>query len=153
MTCTGQRSGALLDRVEATNPTLVASSIDLNLIERCTSPTINVNNTIYFRYFESLRIEWLQKLRAEPNPEGVGPVMANGFCNFIRQIEYPGEILARHYVVAPKPGSKSLDTYFTLAMSDTPDVINANGGATLVWLDFPNKKTVPLPDDLRAACA
>ena len=38
-------------------------------------------------------------------------------------------------------------------MSEAPDVVSANGGATLVWLDFPNKKTVPLPDGLRAACA
>jgi acyl-CoA thioester hydrolase len=111
----------------------------------------HVNNTIYFRYFESLRIEWLALMNAEPNPDGVGPVMANGFCNFIRQIEYPGEVIARHYVAAP--GSKSLDTYFTLAMSDAPDVISANGGATLVWVDFPSKKTVPLPEDLRAACS
>jgi acyl-CoA thioester hydrolase len=112
----------------------------------------HVNNTIYFRYFETLRIDWLTRMRALPNPEGVGPVMANGFCNFIRQIEFPGEIVARHYVTPPRPGSKSLDTYFTLAMADTPDLVSANGGATLVWLDFPNKKTVPLPDDLRAAC-
>jgi acyl-CoA thioester hydrolase len=42
--------------------------------------------------------------------------------------------------------------YFTLSMSGAPDVVSANGVATLVWLDFPNKKTVPLPDDLRAAC-
>ena len=62
----------------------------------------HVNNTIYFRYFESLRIEWLGLVGALPNPEGVGPVMANGFCNFIRQIEYPGEIVARHYVAAPR---------------------------------------------------
>ena len=113
----------------------------------------HVNNTIYFRYFESLRIEWLQKFDAEPNPEGVGPVMANGFCNFIRQIEYPGEIVARHYVTPPREGSKSLDTYFTLSMSDAPDVVSANGGATLVWLDFPSKKTAHLPDALRAACS
>ena len=113
----------------------------------------HVNNTIYFRYFESLRIEWLQSLASGPDPAGVGPVMANGFCNFIRQIEYPGEIVARHYVVSPRPGAKSLDTYFTLSMADAPDVVSANGGATLVWLDFPNRKTVPLPDHLRAACS
>ena len=112
----------------------------------------HVNNTIYFRYFESLRIEWLGLVGALPNPEGVGPVMANGFCNFIRQLEYPGEIVARHYVAAPREGAKSLDTYFTLAMADAPDQISANGGATLVWLDFPGKKTVVLPDGLRAAC-
>jgi acyl-CoA thioester hydrolase len=112
----------------------------------------HVNNTIYLRYFETLRIDWLTLVRALPNPEGVGPVMANGFCNFIRQIEFPGEIVARHFVAAPKAGAKSLDTYFTLSMADTPDVVSANGGATLVWLDFPNKKTVELPDDLRAVC-
>jgi acyl-CoA thioester hydrolase len=113
----------------------------------------HVNNTVYFRYFETLRIEWLTGLRALPDTQGIGPVMANGFCNFIRQIEYPGEIIARHYVAAPKEGSRSLDTYFTLSMSDSPELISANGGATLVWVDFPNKKTVPLPEHLRAACS
>ena len=111
----------------------------------------HVNNTTYFRYFETLRIDWLARFRAEPNPRGVGPVMANAFCNFRRQIEFPGEIVARHYVAAP--GTKSIDTFFTLAMADSPDLIAADGGATLVWLDFPSKKTLLLPDDLRAACS
>ena len=110
----------------------------------------HVNNTIYLRYFETLRIDWLRGFEAEPNPRGVGPVMANGFVNFLRQIEFPGEIVARHFVGAV--GTKSVDTYFTLAMADDPATVCANGGATLVWLDFPAKKTVPLPDDLRAAC-
>ena len=110
----------------------------------------HVNNTIYFRYFESLRIEWLTQFEAQPNPEGVGPVMANGFCNYLRQIEFPGEIIARHYVGTL--GTKSIDTYFTLSMAGAPEVVSANGGATLVWLDFPSKKTMALPDDLRAAC-
>jgi acyl-CoA thioester hydrolase len=110
----------------------------------------HVNNTIYLRYFETLRIDWLERFQAQPNPRGVGPVMANAFCNFIRQIEFPGEIVARHYV--SPPGTRSLDTWFTLSMADAPELINANGGATLVWLDFPSKKTVPLPDDVRAAC-
>ena len=111
----------------------------------------HVNNTTYFRYFETLRIDWLARFRSAPNPAGVGPVMANAFCNFRRQIEFPGEIVARHYVAAP--GSKSVDTFFTLAMADAPDLVAADGGATLVWLDFPSKKTVALPDDLRAACS
>ena len=111
----------------------------------------HVNNTTYFRYFETLRIDWLARFRSAPNPAGVGPVMANAFCNFRRQIEFPGEIVARHYVAAP--GSKSVDTFLTLSMADTPDLVAADGGATLVWLDFPSKKTVALPDELRAACA
>jgi acyl-CoA thioester hydrolase len=110
----------------------------------------HVNNTVYFRYFESLRIDWLRGFGAEPDPTGVGPVMANGFCNFLHQIKYPGEILARHFVGAV--GTRSLDTYFTLAMADEPGTVCANGGATLVWLDFPSRRTVPLPADLRVAC-
>jgi acyl-CoA thioester hydrolase len=110
----------------------------------------HVNNTVYFRYFEILRIDWLRSIAAQPNPGGFGPVMATGFCNFRRQIEFPGEIVARHFVASP--GRTSLDTYFTLAMSDTPDVISADGGATLVWIDFPSKRAMPLPDNLRALC-
>jgi len=111
----------------------------------------HVNNTVYLRYFESLRVDWLMHFDAAPNPTGVGPVMANAFCNFLRQIEFPGEIVARHYV--DKPGGKSLDTYFTLSMADAPDLVCANGGATLVWLDIASKKTVALPEALRRACA
>jgi acyl-CoA thioester hydrolase len=111
----------------------------------------HVNNTTYFRYFETLRIDWLARFGALPAPGGIGPVMANGFCNFVREIGFPGEIVARHYVSAP--GTKSLDTWFTLSMADAPGVPCANGGATLVWLDRQNNRTVPLPDDVRAACA
>lgn len=111
----------------------------------------HVNNTVYFRYFETLRIDWLRALSAAPNPEGVGPVMANGFCNFRRQIEFPCDVLARHFVAAP--GRSSLDTFFTLASALEPEVVLAEGGATLVWVDFPRQVSVELPADVRRACA
>ena len=111
----------------------------------------HVNNTVYFRFFETLRIDWLRIIGAMVEPGGVGPVMANGFCNFRRQIEYPGQLLARHFV---RPaGRSSLDTYFTLADVATPDVVSADGGATLVWIDFPRQVSVPVPDHVRALCA
>ena len=46
----------------------------------------HVNNTVYLRYFETLRIDWLRGFEAEPNPRGVGPVMANGFVNFLLEL-------------------------------------------------------------------
>ena len=61
----------------------------------------HVNNTIYFRYFETIRIEWMHSLGNTLKPEGEGFVIVNAFCNFIRQLEYPGDILARHYVAEP----------------------------------------------------
>ena len=50
----------------------------------------HVNNTIYFRYFEIVRIEWLHKVGGAPDPAGEGPVIVNAFCNFLRQLEVPG---------------------------------------------------------------
>ena len=61
--------------------------------------------------------------------------------------EYPGDIHARQYVA--NPGRSSFDTFITLERTDEPGVVYANGGATTVWLDFPAKKTVPMPQWLR----
>ena len=111
----------------------------------------HVNNTVYFRYFEIARLEWLQRVGAPPCPLGTGPVIVNAFCNFIRQVEFPGDLLARHYVT--NPGRSSFDTYITLERTDQPGVLYAEGGAKTVWADAATKKSVPLPDWLRQLVA
>ena len=108
----------------------------------------HVNNTIYFRYLEIIRIEWMHSIGGALDPRGVGPVIVNAFCNFIRQLEYPGDVLARHYVA--NPGRTSFDTFVTLERTDEPGVLYATGGATTVWIDYPTKRSVPLPEKLRA---
>ena len=107
----------------------------------------HVNNTIYFRYMEIVRIEWMHRAGGAPDPAGDGPVIVNAFCSFIRQLEYPGEILARHYVA--NPGRSSFDTFITLERTDAPGVIYASGGAKTVWVNFPQQKSVPLPEAVR----
>lgn len=107
----------------------------------------HVNNTIYFRYLEIARLEWLFKVGAATSPQGEGPVIVNAFCNFLRQLEFPGDVLARHYVT--NPGRTSFDTYITLERSDEPGLIYAEGGSKTVWADARTKKSAPLPDWLR----
>jgi acyl-CoA thioester hydrolase len=111
----------------------------------------HVNNTLYFRYLEIVRIEWLRSVGGAPDPTGDGPVIVNAFCNFHRQLQYPGDVLARHYVA--NPGRSSFDTFITLERADEPGVISAAGGATTVWVNLPTQKSVPLPDWLRALLA
>ena len=111
----------------------------------------HVNNTVYFRYMEIVRVDWLERMGCAPDPKGLGPVIVNAFCNFHRQLEYPGDVLARHYVA--NPGRSSFETYITLARADQPEVICASGGARTVWVDFPAQKSVPLPDRIRALVA
>ncbi|WP_343632832.1 thioesterase family protein [Roseateles sp.] len=111
----------------------------------------HVNNTVYFRYLEMARIEWLDSLGGAPSPAGQGPVIVNAFCNFHRQLTYPGDILARHYV--SNPGRSSFDTWITLERVDEPGVIYASGGATTVWQDATVQKAIPLPEWLREKIA
>ena len=39
----------------------------------------HVNNTSYFRYMETIRIDWMRSVNAMPNPLGEGPVIVNAF--------------------------------------------------------------------------
>ena len=38
----------------------------------------HVNNTVYFRYFEVARLDWLFRVGAPPNPSGSGTVIEIG---------------------------------------------------------------------------
>ncbi|GAB3183284.1 acyl-CoA thioesterase [Hydrogenophaga aquatica] len=107
----------------------------------------HVNNTLYFRYMEIARLQWMFESGVPANPQGEGPVIVNAFCNFIRQLEFPGEVLVRTY--AGEAGRTSFDTYHEMLRTDDPDTVYANGGATVVWVDFPNQKSAPMPQRLR----
>ena len=107
----------------------------------------HLNNTTYFRYLEIVRVDWLRQFNAEPKPVGEGPVIVNAFCNFYKQMEYPGDVLIKMY--ASDPGRTTFETWATMEPADNPGVIHAAGGATTIWVDFPKQKAVELPAWLR----
>jgi acyl-CoA thioester hydrolase len=107
----------------------------------------HLNNGSYFRYLETARIDWFQSLGVDPSPAGEGIVIVNAFCNFYKQLEYPGNVLLKMYT--SDPARTTFETWATMARADAPDVICAAGGATTIWVDFPKQKALPLPDWLR----
>lgn len=107
----------------------------------------HVNNTIYFRYMEQARISWFDAMGFNPNPLGQGPVIVNASCSFIKQFEYPGDVLVKHYLGAI--GRSSFDTRVVMTRTDDPTVIYAEGAAKCVWIDFPAKKSKPLVDEIK----
>ncbi|MDO8385009.1 MAG: acyl-CoA thioesterase [Pseudomonadota bacterium] len=108
----------------------------------------HVNNASYFRYLETVRIDWMYSIGCVPDPKGEGPVIVNAFCNFYKQLEYPGDVLVKMY--ASDPGRTTFETWGTMERSDQPGVIYAAGGATTIWVDFPSQKAATLPDWMRA---
>jgi len=108
----------------------------------------HVNNTIYLRFFEIVRLDWMYGLgRRVDAGAGEGPVIVNAFVNFLRQLEFPGELRLRHYVA--NPGRTSLDTFVTVERTDEPGQLYAEGGARMVWTDYTERKSKPLPDWFR----
>ena len=108
----------------------------------------HVNNTTYFRYLETIRIDWMRSIGCQPDPQGEGPLIVNAFCNFHKQLEYPGDVLVKMYV--SDPGRSTFESWGTMERAVNPGVICAAGGATTIWVNFPAQKSAPLPDWLRA---
>ena len=108
----------------------------------------HVNNTSYFRYLETVRIDWMNSIGCCPGPGGEGPIILNAFCTFHRQLVYPGDLLIKMYV--SDPGRSTFESWATMERSDAPGLICASGGATTVWVDFVAQKAKPMPDWMRA---
>ena len=108
----------------------------------------HVNNTVYFKYMEHARVEWLREIGFLLLPNGQGPIIANAFCNFKRQLKYPDEVLMKLYV--SDPARVTFDAWTTMERINEPGVICAEGGATVIWIDTQREKVASLPEALRA---
>lgn len=108
----------------------------------------HVNNTVYFRYMEQARVEWLEDRGYQVRPGGDGPVIINAACTFLIPMTYPGTVEVRTYVGAI--GRSSLQTYVEMRLAGEATVY-AEGLAKIVWWNTATGKSVPLPDALRAA--
>ena len=81
----------------------------------------HVNNTTYFRYLETVRIDWARSLGCQPDPQGQGFVIVNAFCTFYKQLEYPGDVLVKMYV--SDVGRTSFESWATMERADDPGVV------------------------------
>lgn len=107
----------------------------------------HINNTLYFRYMEMCRLDWIFKQGVDTKLSAEGPVIINAFCNFLGQLSFPGDIRVTMFVA--NPGRSSLESYHSIERTDQPGVVWAEGGARMVWTDYAVKKSVPMPDWFR----
>ncbi len=106
----------------------------------------HVNNTIYFRYLEQARIEWVYSLHPDGKAYvGSGPVIVNASCTFLEPLVYPGAIEVRMFL--GDPGRTSVGSYYEIWMNGRK---YADGAAKMVWIDLASGRSEPLPDDVAA---
>jgi len=107
----------------------------------------HVNNTVYFRFMEQARVEYLEGLGYKAMPHGTAPVIISTACTFMIPFTYPGTVELKMY--AGKPGRSSIPTRFEFRLQGC-DSLYATGEAKIVWMDVATGRSVSIPDSLRA---
>jgi acyl-CoA thioester hydrolase len=110
----------------------------------------HVNNIVFFRYFESARIEYLERIGFREIGEGspVGPILSATGCRFRRPLTWPDVVRVGARVTGI--GADRFDMEYRL-VSSAQDAIAAEGTGTLVAFDYQANRKVPLPAEVRAA--
>ena len=108
----------------------------------------HLNNTVYFRYFESVRIAYFERLEFMElsRTTGIGPILASTQCRFRIPLTYPDTVdvgarisdigddrFLMHYAVASRRFGK----------------IAAEGEGMLVSFNYRENKKAPLPPEIR----
>ena len=107
----------------------------------------HVNNTVYFRYAEQGRIEWLASLGLLERGSGGSPVVVNASCSFLIPFVFPGTVELRTYLA--NPGRSSVASYYEMRLAGD-DRLYAEGAAKIVWTDAVTGKSMALPEALRS---
>lgn len=106
----------------------------------------HVNNTVYFRYMEQVRVEYLESMGYSIRPQGTAPVIVNTACTFMLPLSYPGLVEVRMFLGAP--GRSSIPSHYEIRLQGDP-TLYASGEAKIVWTDVASGKSVPIPEALR----
>lgn len=98
----------------------------------------HVNNAVYYRYFESVRIRYLQLAGALDALDSTNPVVSANSCRFLRPLVYPDDLWlgAR---VAELRGSGFRMEY--ALYSTCQQAVAATGEAVVVMVDSEGRKT------------
>ncbi len=107
----------------------------------------HVNNTVYFRYCESARIAYFERLALmEAMAEsGIGPILASAQCRFKAPLTYPDRVDVGATVTAMGRDRFTMAYYI---FSRRLERAAASGEGLVVAYDYRAGKKVPLPSAL-----
>ena len=110
----------------------------------------HVNNTVYFRFFEDARIRFFEEVgidhRGPGSGSGAGPILAATQCQFRIPMAYPDT--ARIQTGITTIGRSSFTMRYEVH-SLHAGRLAAEGEGVVVWYDYQERRSLPLPDALR----
>src|SRR5262245_54212210 len=112
----------------------------------------HVNNVVYFRYFETARLEYFRRLDwfAYEQATGIGPILQATQARFRRPLTYPDTISVGARAVSLAEDRFTLQHRF---VSHAQRAVVTEGEGTVVTYHYADGRKVPVPPDLRQRIA
>ncbi len=110
----------------------------------------HVNNTVYLRWCESGRIDYLMRTGldgpTEQNP--IGPILAAIHCNFRSPVTYPDRVRIGTRITRLGRSSVIMEH---VIVSQSQQAVVADATSTLVVYDYRSQSSQPIPQAFRDA--
>ncbi len=110
----------------------------------------HVNNVVYFRYFESARIAYFERVGVFELMEasGVGPILATTSCRFKAPLTYPDTVTVAACVESLESDRFTMRYFVKSAKSGR---VAAEGEGLVVFYDYNNNCKHAIPTDIYEA--
>jgi acyl-CoA thioester hydrolase len=120
----------------------------------------HVNNTRFFRWFESARIALCEAIgiattierQGAGAPTGatttIAPILATTTCDFVAPVHYPGSVRVGARVT--RVGETSVTMEYVVEDAATTDRVHARGSSVVVLVDYATMTKVRVPPEVRS---
>ena len=107
----------------------------------------HVNNVVYLRWFESVRIAYFERAGILAGMPEIGPIQARQEIDYRLPLTYPDRLLAS--ITAVKLGNSSFTMNVRLRSQAQGRAIAAEGVTVIVMMNYRTGRPVPLSEELR----
>lgn len=105
----------------------------------------HVNNTVYFRYFEDVRLACFDRVgvNAHMSEHQIGPILASTSCDFKLPLVYPDtiHIACRCTILGPR----KIAMYYAV-YSEHLEAIAAQGEGLVIYYDYNKNRSCQIPE-------
>ena len=137
----------------------MASSVPAHLVQQLEIPVAwgeqdafgHLNNVMYFRYFESVRMHYLERIGVlrSHREQNIGVLLASTSCDFLRPVEWPAKLIA--HTGCSRVGNTSFTLEY-LILDERGEAV-ARGSSVQVMFDYARSVKVSVPEAIRKEIA
>ena len=108
----------------------------------------HINNTVYFRYFENVRIEYFERtgINAFMKQTKIGPILGSTECRYLAPIVFPDDIILATQVIALK--EKRFSMVYEIFSKKQAKLV-AKGTGEIIYFDYNKNETCVIPETIK----